>query len=144
MPQRIIYHTPDDAQTFNRERFKKSLQKYDSQVSDARIDELLAEFEGYDVLHASVLVEIGTRAMTTEEAAKEYFGTHNTWFDENTPNFERLRRITGYLVGTLDRWNDGKKAEEKARVKHNVSMYDPENKAAIEVLKYENSVMSQI
>jgi ribonucleoside-triphosphate reductase len=34
--------------------------------------------------------------------------------------FERLRRITGYLVGTLDRWNDGKKAEERDRVKHNV------------------------
>ena len=36
--------------------------------------------------------------------------------------FERLRRITGYLVGTLDRWNDGKKAEEKDRVKHNVDV----------------------
>ena len=34
--------------------------------------------------------------------------------------FERLRRITGYLVGSLDRWNDAKKAEEKARVKHSV------------------------
>jgi len=34
------------------------------------------------------------------------------------PKFERLRRITGYLVGSLDRWNDAKKAEEKARVKH--------------------------
>ncbi|MBR1796111.1 anaerobic ribonucleoside triphosphate reductase [Candidatus Saccharibacteria bacterium] len=34
--------------------------------------------------------------------------------------FERLRRITGYLVGSLERWNDGKKAEEAARVKHNV------------------------
>lgn len=32
--------------------------------------------------------------------------------------FERIRRITGYLVGTLDRFNDGKKAEEKERVKH--------------------------
>ena len=32
--------------------------------------------------------------------------------------FERIRRITGYLVGTLDRWNDGKTAEEKDRVKH--------------------------
>jgi ribonucleoside-triphosphate reductase len=32
--------------------------------------------------------------------------------------FERLRRITGYLVGTLDRWNDAKKAEEHDRVKH--------------------------
>ena len=34
--------------------------------------------------------------------------------------FERIRRITGYLVGTLDRWNDGKKAEERDRVKHSV------------------------
>ena len=32
--------------------------------------------------------------------------------------FERIRRISGYLVGTLDRWNDAKKAEEKDRVKH--------------------------
>lgn len=32
--------------------------------------------------------------------------------------FERLRRITGYLVGTTDRWNDGKKAELDDRVKH--------------------------
>ncbi|MEO3944961.1 anaerobic ribonucleoside triphosphate reductase [Gorillibacterium sp. CAU 1737] len=32
--------------------------------------------------------------------------------------FERIRRITGYLVGTLDRFNDAKKAEERDRVKH--------------------------
>lgn len=32
--------------------------------------------------------------------------------------FERVRRITGYLVGTLDRFNNGKKAEEHDRVKH--------------------------
>ena len=32
--------------------------------------------------------------------------------------FERIRRITGYLVGTLDRWNNGKAAEERDRVKH--------------------------
>lgn len=35
-------------------------------------------------------------------------------------NFERIRRITGYLVGTLDRFNNGKRAEERDRVKHNV------------------------
>ncbi len=34
--------------------------------------------------------------------------------------FQRIRRITGYLVGTLDKWNDAKKAEEKDRVKHGV------------------------
>ena len=34
--------------------------------------------------------------------------------------FERIRRITGYLVGTTDRWNDAKKSEEHDRVKHNI------------------------
>ena len=32
--------------------------------------------------------------------------------------FERIRRVTGYLVGTLDRFNDAKRAEERDRVKH--------------------------
>ena len=32
--------------------------------------------------------------------------------------FERIRRITGYLVGTLDRFNDAKRAEEHDRIKH--------------------------
>ena len=32
--------------------------------------------------------------------------------------FQRIRRITGYLVGTIDRFNNAKKAEVKDRVKH--------------------------
>lgn len=32
--------------------------------------------------------------------------------------FERIRRITGYLVGTVDRFNDAKRAEVEDRVKH--------------------------
>ncbi|MDR3230587.1 MAG: anaerobic ribonucleoside triphosphate reductase [Synergistaceae bacterium] len=38
--------------------------------------------------------------------------------EEGGVRFERIRRITGYLVGTLDRFNDAKKAEERDRVKH--------------------------
>ncbi len=38
------------------------------------------------------------------------------------PKFERIRRITGYLVGTVDRFNNAKQAEERDRVKHSVSM----------------------
>ena len=38
---------------------------------------------------------------------------------QNQP-FDRIRRITGYLVGTLDRFNNGKRAEEHDRVKHSV------------------------
>ena len=34
---------------------------------------------------------------------------------------ERIRRITGYLVGTMDKWNDAKRAEERDRVKHGLS-----------------------
>lgn len=34
--------------------------------------------------------------------------------------FERIRRITGYLVGTMDKWNNAKRAEEHDRVKHGV------------------------
>ncbi len=41
---------------------------------------------------------------------------------KETPDapFERIRRITGYLVGTLDRFNDAKRAEVEDRVKHSV------------------------
>ena len=37
--------------------------------------------------------------------------------------FERIRRITGYLVGTMEKWNDAKKHEEKDRVKHGVNKH---------------------
>lgn len=42
----------------------------------------------------------------------------NAHFD---PPIERIRRITGYLVGTMDKWNDGKIAEERERVKHSLN-----------------------
>ena len=44
------------------------------------------------------------------------------YYNVNVPqeNFERIRRITGYLVGTLDRFNDAKAAEERERVKHKI------------------------
>lgn len=42
-----------------------------------------------------------------------------TTFDEQP--FFRLRRITGYLTDSLDRWCNGKRAEEKDRVKHSVT-----------------------
>ena len=38
--------------------------------------------------------------------------------------FERTRRITGYLVGSVDRFNNAKRAEERDRVKHGLGGYD--------------------
>ena len=44
------------------------------------------------------------------------------------PKFERIRRITGYLTGTLDSWNNAKRAEERDRVKHGLDGVDFEEK----------------
>ena len=42
--------------------------------------------------------------------------------------FERIRRITGYLVGSLEKFNDAKRKEESERVKHvNIQKGDNEN-----------------
>jgi anaerobic ribonucleoside-triphosphate reductase len=60
---------------------------------DDVIDEIILEFEGEDVK----------------------IETH-----KHSVPFNRIRRITGYLVGTLDRFNDGKRAEEHDRVKHGI------------------------
>ena len=51
----------------------------------------------------------------SEEYAKE-----DSKYNYDTVPFERIRRITGYLVGTLDRFNDAKKAEESQRIKHEI------------------------
>lgn len=42
----------------------------------------------------------------------------NASYRFGTEPFQRIRRITGYLVGTLDRFNNAKRAEEADRVKH--------------------------
>lgn len=47
-------------------------------------------------------------------------GEINLDYELQPAKFERIRRITGYLVGTIDRWNNAKKAEEHDRVKHAV------------------------
>lgn len=66
---------------------------------------------------------------------------------ESDVPFERLRRITGYLVGSLERWNDGKKAEEHDRVKHDVKcnmngVYSVEEKSKREAAKRTQKTMT--
>ena len=132
--KKIIYRNPEDAENFDIKRFVKSINRY-AKVSEKEVTEALADFEQYETMHVSCLVEVGTKLIAEKEgeaAAKEYFEPYACYFDEG--KFERLRRITGYLVGTLDRWNDAKKAEEHARVKHSVnsSVDDMERLAALE------------
>ena len=116
----IIYFNPTDAEKFDFERYAKSLNAY-AKISNADLKAALKSLDTYENLHVSRLVELGTALIEkygSEAKAKQYFEAHEQYFGEK---FERLRRITGYLVGTLERWNDGKKAEEKARVKHSVN-----------------------
>lgn len=42
----------------------------------------------------------------------------NLKLETKPKNFNRIRRITGYLVGDMSHWNDAKTAEERDRVKH--------------------------
>lgn len=119
--KKIIYKNPNDATNFDIKRYVKSLNRY-AKISEAEAKAALENFEQYETMHVSCLVEVGARLIASkkdETAAKEYFDEYAEYFDEG--KFERLRRITGYLVGTLERWNDAKKAEERARVKHSVN-----------------------
>ncbi len=126
----IIYFDAQDTKAFDFDRFEKSLNSYAKVPKDA-IEKALKTVEHYANMHISVLVELGVSLLAKfggEDVARKYYEEHEQYFGEK---FERLRRITGYLVGTLDRWNDGKRAEEKARVKHSInSAIDDEARAA--------------
>lgn len=54
----------------------------------------------------------------TNPAALRGVERNGTVYYGDGAGFERIRRITGYLVGTLDRFNNAKRAEESQRVKH--------------------------
>ncbi len=140
--KKIIYRNQNEVENFDMKRFLKSLSRY-AKVTEKEAKEVLADYDQYETMHVSCLVEAGMKligAKAGDSAMKEYFDEHAMWFDEG--KFERLRRITGYLVGTLDRWNDAKKAEEKARVKHSVnsSINDAERLAALEVQAMEHNL----
>lgn len=134
---KIVYEKPEDAIQFDIERYCKSLNRY-GEVSKEEIVEALKNLH-YDPMHVSVLVRLGAQLIKDEDKARQYWDEHSN----NYEGFERLRRITGYLVGTLERWNDGKKAEEKARVKHSVGQYSMEEKVKREELKQEQVLVRQ-
>lgn len=140
--KKIIYKSQNDVANFDIKRFVKSLNKY-AKISEKDVLAALEDFDQYETMHVSCLVEVGMKLINEksgEKSAKDYFTEHAEYFDEG--KFERLRRITGYLVGTLDRWNDAKKAEEHARVKHSVNsaINDAERLAALETQAMEHNI----
>lgn len=58
-------------------------------------------------------------------------------------DFERIRRITGYLVGTIDRWNNAKRAEERDRVKHTLQSA-PAKKPAVKKAPKKKVAISKV
>lgn len=130
---KIVYRKPDDAIQFDIDRYYKSLNRY-GKVSKEDIEKNLETLRNQfsDTLHVSVLTNLGAALIEDEDRAREYYSEHTL---NNYGDFERLRRITGYLVGSLDRWNDGKKAEEKERVKHSVGQFSVEEKVEREEAK---------
>ena len=140
--KKIIYRNPNEVKNFDMKRFLSSVGKY-AKVSEKEAREVLAEFDQYENMHVSCLVEAGAKLISKKadsKSADEYLNEHAMWFDEG--KFERLRRITGYLVGTLDRWNDAKKAEEHDRVKHcvNSAVNDAERIVALETQAMEHNI----
>ena len=80
-------------------------------------------YEGDVSALGDAAMEAAVRALpSTGEALAAKAGTarvHDGMVGEGV-GFERIRRITGYLVGTMDRWNNAKRAEERDRVKHGI------------------------
>lgn len=116
-PSIILFNKPSETEKFDKEKFLNSLKQF-GEFDSKIVDEGLKELSQFPELHYSRLIELGVKSFKNNEDAKKYFERYQI---EESVSFERLRRITGYLVGSLDRWNDGKKAEEAARVKHTIS-----------------------
>lgn len=70
-----------------------------------------------DYLEEKYQRKVSELTINVDAEDEDYVGL--TYTLEDVP-FERIRRITGYLVGTMDHWNDAKSAEESDRVKHSV------------------------
>ena len=75
-------------------------------------EEALAYVERGRELYGSTLYEI---VATLDPNDEDMIDLEYKWMGKP---FHRLRRITGYLVGNLGRWNNAKRAEERDRVKH--------------------------
>ena len=84
------------------------------EIKDLTIEEIKAYIKEVEETKQSEVVELNLYA--DEESG--YIGRSAK---VKPIPFDRIRRITGYLVGTLDRFNDAKRAEESDRVKHSLN-----------------------
>lgn len=89
---KIIYKSENDATEFDMDRYLKSLNEY-GKVTKEQVEKALEEYEGYDVLHYTVLIEKALELLPDEDSARAYFEDHKV----EGQRFERLARITGII-----------------------------------------------
>lgn len=111
-PSSVLFKE-NEVEKFDKEKFIGSIKQFGDYSSEI-IDKGLEELSIYPAVHFSRLVELAISSFKKDEDAKKYYDKY--W--EETGIFNRLRRITGYISSDLSTWNDAKKAEEKARIKH--------------------------
>ena len=139
---KIIYKNEHDTEEFDKERYLNSLRSYGEIDEDLAQEVIKEKIEAFPIRHVSVLVKEAIPLFKNEEDAKRYYEAHK---QKDTGGFERLRRITGYLVGTVARWNDFKKAELRDRTPHTVPQgYSLRDKIPREQLKEHERVKNQV
>lgn len=125
---KIVYHRPEDAKNYDEDKFFNSLNRY-GEVSREKIREAVSKIS-YDPCHVSVLRNLGVQLLPDDESARKYYDEHS---DYKLDKFNRICRITGYITSSIDTWNDAKKDELKARVKHNITSVDRKDKSLQEL-----------
>lgn len=82
-------------------------------------EELKLYIKQFDTFHYSRLTKLVLTSYDEDIECEKHYAP---------VEFDRIRRITGYLVGTVDRFNDAKRAEEHDRVKHGLpdEPYEPD------------------
>lgn len=111
-PNSVLFKE-NEIEKFDKEKFIRSIKQFGDYNSEV-IDKGLEELSIYPAVHFSRLIELATSSFINDEDAKRYYDRY--W--KYSGIFSRLRRITGYISSDLSTWNDAKKAEEKARIKH--------------------------
>lgn len=86
-------------------------------TAEGLLDITEAEARAYIAEARKEITGGGRLVKLTISPGKDQGGVILSW-KARGEKFERIRRITGYLVGTIERWNNAKRQEEKDRVKH--------------------------
>lgn len=102
-----------DTKTFNIGHITVTFQGYDA---DKITEDMANEAVKYAEEHKDIKIAVIDSIIVTKENNEANFTV--MYKDEDQPKISRIRRITGYLTGTTDRWNNAKRAELKDRVCH--------------------------